>query len=137
MLLRREIDSMQLLTLNLTLTHMFSGGKAKLNLHTCTTPKLTVVNSLVRSIQFPSPQFSVPDAISSCFLQLRCMFSFNRFLNLLTVAWIIKKKNAIRLCFLQSLNFFLLVVISSPFLAILTDYAFRHQCKRMTSYLMT
>ena len=41
MLLWREMDSLQLLTLYLTLTHIFSGRKAKINLHT--TPKLTVV----------------------------------------------------------------------------------------------
>ena len=41
MLLWREMDSLQLLTLYLTLTPIFSGRKAKINLHT--TPKLTVV----------------------------------------------------------------------------------------------
>ena len=35
-----EMDSLQLLILYLTLTHIFSGRKAKINLHT--TPKLTV-----------------------------------------------------------------------------------------------
>ena len=41
----------------LTVTHIFSGRKAKINLHT--TPKLTVVmptNCLLRSFQFPSSQ---------------------------------------------------------------------------------
>ena len=64
MFLWREIDSLQLLTLYLTLTHIFSGGKAKINLHM--TSKLTVVmpiNCLLRSIQFPSPQNG---AITSC-----------------------------------------------------------------------
>ena len=37
----REMDSLQLLTLYLALTPIFSGRKAKINLHT--TPKLTVV----------------------------------------------------------------------------------------------
>ena len=41
MLLWREMDSLQLLTLYLALTSIFSGRKAKINLHT--TPKLTVV----------------------------------------------------------------------------------------------
>ena len=41
MLLWREMDSLQLPTLYLTLTPIFSGRKAKINLHT--TPKLTVV----------------------------------------------------------------------------------------------
>ena len=36
----REMDSLQLLTLYLALTPIFSGRKAKINLHT--TPKLTV-----------------------------------------------------------------------------------------------
>ena len=49
---------------------------------------------------------------------------------------------AIRLCFLQSLKkkiaqFLFAGVISFSFLAILTDDAFRHQCKRITSYPMT
>ena len=51
------MDSLQLLTLYIILTHIFPGGKAKINLHT--TLKLTVVmpiNRLLRSIQFPSPQ---------------------------------------------------------------------------------
>ena len=64
MLLLREMDSLQLLTLYLTLTHIISGGKAKINLHT--TPKLTVlmsINCLLRSNHFPSPQ---NDAITSC-----------------------------------------------------------------------
>ena len=37
----REMESLQLLTLYLALTPIFSGRKAKINLHT--TPKLTVV----------------------------------------------------------------------------------------------
>ena len=41
MLLWREMDSLQLLTLYLALTPIFSGRKAKVNIHT--TPKLTVV----------------------------------------------------------------------------------------------
>ena len=87
-------------TLHNTYKYIFSGGKAKINLHT--TPKLTVVmpiNCLLRStsIQFPSPQ---NDAITSC--TGACMFccnfvvcfqsspAINRFLNLLTVAWFIQ-----------------------------------------------
>ena len=40
MVLRREMDSGQLLTLYFTLTQIFSGGKAKIYLHTM--PQLTV-----------------------------------------------------------------------------------------------
>ena len=66
MLLWRDTDSLQLLTLYLTLrsTLTFSGGKAKINLHT--TPKLKVVmliNCLLRSIPLPSLR---NDAITSC-----------------------------------------------------------------------
>ena len=73
MLLWREMDSLQLLTLYLTLTPIFSGRKAKINLHT--TPKLTVVmpiSCLLRSIQFLSPQ---NDAITSCTLFPVCFQS--------------------------------------------------------------
>ena len=79
MLLWREMDSRQLPTLYLTLssTHMFSGGKAKNNLHT--TPKLTVVmpiNCLLRSIQLPVPKMmQIPLAPLLVFVQLRWMFS--------------------------------------------------------------
>ena len=54
-------------------TNTFSGGKAKINLHT--TPKLTAVmpiNCLLRSIQFLSLQNLAPVLV---FLQLHCMFS--------------------------------------------------------------
>ena len=57
MLLWREMDSLRLLTVYLTLTPIFSGRKAKIDLHM--TSKLTVVmpiSCLLRSIQFPSPQ---------------------------------------------------------------------------------
>ena len=57
MLLWREMDNLQLLTLYLTPTPIFSGRKAKINLHT--TSKLTVVmpiSCLLQSIQFPSAQ---------------------------------------------------------------------------------
>ena len=53
------MDSLRLLTvyLTLSLTPIFSGRKAKIDLHM--TPKLTVVmriSCLLRSIQFPNPQ---------------------------------------------------------------------------------
>ena len=48
---------------------------------------------------------------------------------------------AIRLCFLQLLNkdskIYFAGGISFAFQAILTDDAFRHQCKRIKAYLMT
>ena len=80
-LLCREMDSLQLLTLYLTLTHIFSGGKAKINLHTSL--KLTVVmriSYLLQSIQFPKSakwcdHLLDPLAPVLVFLQLRCMFS--------------------------------------------------------------
>ena len=74
-LLCREMDSLQLLTLYLTLTHIFSGGKAKINLHTSL--KLTVVmriSYLLQSIQFPSPRNG---AITSWILLHLCLFSCN------------------------------------------------------------
>ena len=52
-----KMDSLRLLTVYLTLTPIFSGRKAKIDLHMA--PKLTVVmpiSCLLRSIQFPSPQ---------------------------------------------------------------------------------
>ena len=57
MLLWREMDSLWLLTVYLTLTPIFSARKAKIDLHV--TPNITVVmpiSCLLRSIQFPSPQ---------------------------------------------------------------------------------
>ena len=117
---QRKMDSLQLLTLYLTLTHIFSGGNAKVNLHT--TPKLTVVmpiNCLLRSIKFPSPincLFPSPqnDAITSCTcasFPATSLYVFSRvpqlncFLNLRTVACLVYPTLfAIRLCFLQSLN---------------------------------
>ena len=114
------MDSLQLLALYLTLTHIFSGGKAKINLHT--TPKLTVVMSIncpLQSIKFPSPQ---NDTITSC----SCNFvvccqpgpAIKSFLELTDCCLVYPTFFAIRLGFLQSLN------------------AFRHQSKRMTSVFM-
>ena len=143
--LDREMDSLQLLTLYLTLTHIFSGGKAKINLHT--TPKLTVVmsiNCLLWSIQFPSPQ---NDAITSCCracFPATLLYVFNRapqqnhFLNLLTVAWFIQHFFfAIHLCFLQSLNKDSSISFRLGSFLFLSKPSVRHQCKRMTSYPMT
>ena len=53
MLLWREMDSLQLLTLYLTLTPIFSVRKAKINLHT--TPKLTVVMPISCLLPFADP----------------------------------------------------------------------------------
>ena len=139
------MDSLQLLTLYLTLrsTHIFPGGKAKVNLHT--TPKLTVVmpiNCLLQSIQLPTPQ---NDAITSCtcacFLATS-LYVFSRALAIKSflVAWF--NQHFLQFVFaffnhsIKIAHFFLLGIISFPFQAILTDDAFHHQCKRMTSYPM-
>ena len=140
------MDSLQLLTLYLILrsTHIFSVGKAKINLQT--TPKLTVVmpiNCLLRSIQLPSPQ---NDAITSytcaCFPATSLyVFSrapqYDRFLlpglSNISLQFVLAFFNhSIKIA-----QFFLLGGISFPFQAILTDDAFCHQCKRMASYPMT
>ena len=47
------MDSLHLLTLYLTLTPIFSGRKAKINLHT--TPKLTVVMPISRLLPLADP----------------------------------------------------------------------------------
>ena len=47
------MDSLQLLTLYLTLTPIFSGRKAKINLHT--TPKLTVVIPISYLLPYAEP----------------------------------------------------------------------------------
>ena len=124
------MDSLQLLTLYLTLTPIFSGRKAKINLHM--TPKLTVVmpiSCLLRSIQFPSPQ---NDAI----ILFSCNFdvcfpsspAIKSFLELTDCCLVYPTCFAIRLCFLQSLNkdstIFFAGVISFPIQAILTEMLF-------------
>ena len=99
---------LQLLTLYLTLTPIFSGRKAKINLHM--TPKLTVVMPisclLHLSIQFPSQQ---NDAITSC----TCAYFPANFVVCFQLSPAIKSfleltdcclAFAIRLCFLQSPN---------------------------------
>ena len=53
MLLLREMDSLQLLTLYLALTPIYSGRKAKINLHT--TPKLTVVTPISCLLPYADP----------------------------------------------------------------------------------
>ena len=100
------MDNLQLLTLYLTLTPIFSGRKAKINLHT--TPKLTEVmpiSCLLRSIHFPSPQ---NDAITSCTcacFPATWLDVFSRsFLELTDCCLVYPTCFAIRLCFLQSLN---------------------------------
>ena len=109
MLLWREIDSLQLMTLYLTLTPIFSGRKAKINLHTM--PKLTVVmpiSCLLRSIQSTSPQ---NDAISLfscnfvvCFDCFQSSPAIKLFRELTDCCLVYPTCFAIRLCFLQSLN---------------------------------
>ena len=138
------MDSLQLLTLYLTLTPIFSGRNAKINLHT--TPKLTVVMSiscLLRSIQFPSPQ---NDAITTC--NCSCfpatslyVFSraqqLNRYLNLLTVAWFIQHVLQFVFAFYNhSIEIAQFLFAGGGwgghffiFLSLLTDDTFRHQCK--------
>ena len=131
------MDSLRLLTVYLTLTPIFSGRKAKNDLHM--TPKLTVVmpiSCLLRSIQFPSPQ---NDAITPedhlLHLCLFCMFqsspAIKSFLELTDCCPVYPTFFAIRLCFLQSLK-------KDGTISFCWGHrCFRHQCKRMTSYPMT
>ena len=130
-------------TVYLTLTQIFSGGKAKVNLHA--TPKLTVdmpINCLLRPIQFPRPQ---NDAITSCtcagFPCFQSSPAIKSFLELTDCCLVYPTFFAIRFAFfhhsIKIANFFVLGVISFPFHAILTGDVFRHQCRRMTSYPMT
>ena len=81
------------------------------------------------------------------FLQLRCMFSVeprNKIVSwtyCMTVAWFIQQLLQFVFAFfnhsIKIAQFLFAGVISFPFQAILTDDAFRHQCKWMTSYPMT
>ena len=91
--------------------HIFSGGKAKINLHT--TPKLTVVmpiNCLLRSIHFSvRKMMRSPLAHVLVFLPLRCMFSVEPRNKIISwTYWLLPGLSniffAIRLCFLQSFN---------------------------------
>ena len=92
MLLWREMDSLQLLILYLTLTPIFSGRKANINLHTM--PKLTVLSHVdqlsAASIQFPSPQ---SDAITSCTcacFSATCLFSVEPRNKIVSWTWLIQ-----------------------------------------------
>ena len=98
--------SLQPLTLYLTLTPIFSGRKAKINLHM--TPKLTVVmpiSCLLRFIRFPSPQ---NDAITLFFCNFDVCFrsspAIKSFLELTDCCLVYPTCFAIRLYFLQSLK---------------------------------
>ena len=81
------------------------------------------------------------------FLQLRCMFSVeprNKIVSwtyCMTVVWFIQHLLQFVFAFFNHSikigQFLFAGVISFPFQAILTDDAFRHQCKWMTSYPMT
>ena len=103
------MDSLQLLTPYLTLTPIFSGRKANINLHTM--PKLTVVvpiSCLLRCICFPGPKMMGSP--------LACLFSCNfvvcfqsspaikSFLELTDCCLVYQTFFAICLCFLQSLK---------------------------------
>ena len=127
------MDSLQLLTLYLTLTQIFSGGKAKIKLHA--TPKLTEglvmpINCLLRSFKFPSPQ---NDAITSrivtyviCFQSIPTIESFLE----LTDCCLVYPTFFLQFVFaffkhsIKLAQFLLAGVISFPFQAILTDDAF-------------
>ena len=80
MLLWREMDSVQLLTLYLTLTPIFSGRKAKINLHT--TPRLTVVMPISCLLPCADPGIFVrgwgggSTSIGQKKLWQRCFFGF-------------------------------------------------------------
>ena len=106
------MDSLRLLTVYLTLTPIFSGRKAKIDLHMIMMPKLTVVmpiSCLLRSIQFHSPQNdAITPGRSPLHLCWFCMFSFSpamkSFLELTDCCQVYPTFFAVRLCFLQSLN---------------------------------
>ena len=116
------MDSLQprfaLLTLYLTLTHIFSGGKAKINLHTTPLTVVMPINCLLRSFQFPSPQ---NEAITSCTcacFRMSLVDLRNKIVSLTYCCLVYPTFFAICLCFLQLLNFFFLEVIlllSKPF----------------------
>ena len=74
MLLWREMDSLQLLTLYFALTPIFSGRKAKINLHT--TPKLTVVIPISCLLPLVQALISV-QALVSDLAQLTCQKRFD------------------------------------------------------------
>ena len=100
------MDSLRLLTVYLTLTPIFSGRKAKIDLHM--TPKLTVVmpiSCLLRSIHFPCDH---PGAITfctcACFVCFQSSPTIKSFLELTDCCLVYQTFFAIRLYFLQSLN---------------------------------
>ena len=75
------MDSLQLLTIYLTLTPIFSGRKAKINLHT--TPKLTVVIPISCLLPCADPgifvrgdprQFDTKKAPTALFVFVFCLF---------------------------------------------------------------
>ena len=101
-----KMDSLRLLTVYLTLTPIFSGRKAKIDLHMA--PKLTVVmpiSCLLRSIQFLSPQhFAITSCTCACFVCFQSSPAIKSFLELTDCCLVYPTFFAIRLCFLQSLN---------------------------------
>ena len=132
MLLWREMDSLRLLAVYLTLTPIFSGRKAKIDLHMM--PKLTVVmpiSCLLRSIQFPSPQNDAITPGRSPLAHVLDLYVFsrapqwNRFLNLLTVAWFIQHFLQFVFAFsshsIKMAQFLFAGAISFPFQAISTE----------------
>ena len=103
------MDSVQLLTLYLTLTPIFSGRKAKINLHT--TPKLTVVMPISCLLPCADPgifvrgwgggstsigQKSSDNVVFFCLCFFCLFFAFFLVLSLFfEVKWLISKKNII------------------------------------------
>ena len=126
------MESLRLLTVYLTLTctPIFSGRKAKIDLHM--TPKLTVVmpiSCLLRSIQVPSPQNDAITPERSPLAPVLVLYvSVEPRLNLLTVAWFIQHFLQFVFAFfnhtLKMAQFLFAGVISFPFQAISTDDAF-------------
>ena len=108
MLLWREMDSLQLLTLYLT--PIFLGRKAKINLHT--TPKLIVampISCLLRSL-FSFQVCKMMRSPLACLLSCNFVVCFQSspaiksLLELTDCCLVYPTFFAIRLCFLQSLN---------------------------------
>ena len=124
------MGNLQLLTVYLTLTPIFSGRKANIYLHT--TPKLSVVmpiSCLLRSIQFPSTQ---KDAITqgrspctcACFVCFQSSPAIKSFLELTDFCLVCPTFFCNSSLLSLIAQFLFAVVISFPFQAISTDDAF-------------
>ena len=126
-ILWREMDSLQLLTVYLTLTPIFSGRKAKINLHT--TPESTVVmpiscllRSIHNSVSQPAKWCDHPGSITSCtcacFVCFQSSPAIKSFLQLTDCCLVYPTLSAIRLCFNHSIKIaqflFAGVMLSSP-----------------------